>query len=78
MNIVEAQREIRMRYVGGFYGQLVSGVIWPASAAVAVWASPAAAIWTLGIGGWFTGVVLLVFAGIGRAVAVHEPRHQTD
>jgi len=30
------------------------------------------------IGGWFTGVVLLVFAGIGRAVAVHEPRHQTD
>jgi len=183
MNIVDAQREIRMRYVGGFYGQLVSGVIWLASAAVAVWASPAAAIWTLviggffifpltelllrlsgekmllsadnslrtlgmqvafvlplsmpllvpvvlyrlawfypalmillgahylpfvflyamrlfwalgfllvgagilmamywtgsfSLGGWFTGVVLLVFAGIGRAVAVHEPRHQTD
>ncbi len=53
MKIIDAQREIRMRYVGGFYGQLVSGVIWLTSAGMAVWANPSAAIWTLVIGGFF-------------------------
>jgi hypothetical protein len=53
MNIVEAQREIRTRYAGGFYGQLVSGVLWLASAGLALWGSPRAAISTLVIGGFF-------------------------
>lgn len=53
MNIVDAQREMRMRYVGGFYGQLVSGLIWLVSAAMAVWVSPAASILALVIGGFF-------------------------
>jgi len=29
MNIVDAQREVRFRWSGGFYGQAVSGLIWP-------------------------------------------------
>jgi len=53
MNILDAQREMRLRYAGGFYGQLVSGVIWLASAGGAAWISPSAAIWTLVLGGFF-------------------------
>ena len=50
---MDAQREIRTRFVGGFYGQLVSGLLWLASAGLAIWASPRAAICTLIIGGFF-------------------------
>jgi hypothetical protein len=53
MNIVDAQREVRFRYSGGFYGQAVSGVIWLASAGFASWASPRTAIAVLVIGGFF-------------------------
>jgi hypothetical protein len=53
MDIRDAQREMRVRYAGGLYGQLVSGLIWLTSAGVAEWASPGAAIWTVVIGGFF-------------------------
>lgn len=53
VRIVDAQREIRTRYVGGFYGQLVSGFFWLLSAGLAVWSSPRAAITTLVVGGFF-------------------------
>ena len=39
MTISEAQLEIRTRFVGGFYGQLVSGTLWLTSASLAVWRS---------------------------------------
>jgi len=53
VRIVDAQREIRVRYVGGFYGQLVSGLLWLLSAGLAVWSGPRAAITTLVVGGFF-------------------------
>lgn len=53
MRIVDAQREMRTRYVGGFYGQLVSGVLWLLSAGLAVGSGPRAAITTLVVGGVF-------------------------
>ena len=53
MQIADAQRETRTRYVGGFYGQLVSGLLWLLSAALAVWVSPRAAITALVVGGFF-------------------------
>ena len=53
MTIVEAQKEIRTRFIGGFFGQLVSGVLWLASAALAEWSTPRAAITLLVIGGMF-------------------------
>ncbi len=53
MRIVDAQREIRIRYAGGYYGQLVSGLLWLLSAGLAVWVGPRAAIWTLVVGGFF-------------------------
>jgi len=53
MQIADAQREMRTRYVGGFYGQLVSGALWIVSAALATWSTPRAAITTIVIGGCF-------------------------
>jgi hypothetical protein len=53
MRINDAQREMRTRYVGGFYGQLVSGVLWLLSAGLAASIGPRAAIATVVIGGFF-------------------------
>jgi hypothetical protein len=53
MNINDAQREVRTRFVGGFYGQLVSGILWLVSASLATWSTPRAAITTLVVGGFF-------------------------
>ena len=53
MRIVDAQREMRTRYVGGFYGQLVSGLLWLMSAGLAVWSGPRLAISALVVGGMF-------------------------
>lgn len=53
MDICEAQLEMRSRFAGGFYGQLVSGLLWIASAYLATWSSSRAAITTLVAGGFF-------------------------
>lgn len=53
MNIIDAQQEMRARFVGGFYGQLVSGLLWLASAILATWNTPRAAIISLVVGGFF-------------------------
>ena len=53
MTIDDAQREMRTRYVGGFYGQLVSGTLWLLSACLAEWRGPREAIITLVVGGVF-------------------------
>lgn len=58
MNIADAQREVRTRFVGGFYGQLVSGAVWLASASLATWSTPRAAIITLVAGGFFIFAVV--------------------
>jgi hypothetical protein len=66
LNIEDAQAEMRTRFVGGFYGQLVSGVLWLVSASLAEWSSPRAAIATLVVGGFFIFVfteLLVRFAG---------------
>jgi hypothetical protein len=51
MLIADAQREVRTVYLGGFVGQLVSALVWFASAAVGTLADPAAGFWTLALGG---------------------------
>ena len=53
MDIQDAQRESRSVYIGGFWGQLVSSVIWLASAALGTWGSPKASILTIVIAGFF-------------------------
>ncbi len=44
MLVQDAQREVRTVFVGGFWGQLVSSIIWLASAGIATWVSPKAGI----------------------------------
>ena len=53
MEIREAQKEMRQRFVGGSYGQLVSGLLWLVSASLATWISPRTAIASLVVGGVF-------------------------
>jgi hypothetical protein len=53
MDIQDAQREVRSVYIGGFWGQLVSSVIWLVSATLGTWVSPRASILTVVIGGFF-------------------------
>lgn len=40
MSILDAQREMRRAFLGGFAGQLIAGVIWAASAAFTLLAAP--------------------------------------
>jgi hypothetical protein len=51
LQIADAQREVRAVYLGGFVGQLVSSLVWFASALVATVVSPKAGFWTLAISG---------------------------
>jgi len=53
MLIADAQRNVRTVFIGGFWGQLVSSAIWLASAALATWSTPRAAISTVVFGGFF-------------------------
>jgi hypothetical protein len=53
MIIRAAQREIRTVFMGGFAGQLVSGILWLASAALSTWVAPTYGMLGLFFGGMF-------------------------
>jgi hypothetical protein len=53
MDVHDAQREMRLVYIGGFWGQLISSMIWLLSACLGTWVSPRASILTVIIGGFF-------------------------
>src|SRR5215467_7895811 len=69
MLVHDAQREVRTVFAGGFWGQLVSAIIWLASAALATWVSPKAGIWTAVTVGFFIYplTLLLIRLSGGRA-----------
>ena len=69
MHIQDAQREVRSVYIGGFWGQLVSSIIWLASAALGTWVSPKASILTVCVGGFF-----IFCAHADDAASVGPPR----
>ncbi len=52
MLIRDAQAEVSRVYLGGLVGQTVSGMLWLASAALATWRTPEAAILLLVFGGF--------------------------
>ena len=58
MHIADAQQEVRQVYRRGSIGQIVSGAVWGASAALATWGTPQAAILVLVVGGMFIFPVL--------------------
>lgn len=53
MNLNDCQREMRSAFLGGFAGQLVSGIIWLTAAALGTWLSPV------------TGMAVLFFGSMG-------------
>jgi len=53
VTVAEAQRDMRIGLMGGFMGQLVSAVLWAASAALATWSTQRAAITLLIAAGFF-------------------------
>src|SRR5260370_38960002 len=53
MDIQDAERESRSVYFGGFWGQLVSSIIWLVSAALGTWVTRKASILAVVIGGFF-------------------------
>ncbi len=76
MDVQDAQREVRLAYIGGFWGQLVSSVIWLVSATLGTWVSPRSAILTVVIGGFFIFPLtkLLLRLSPGRAsVSTENP-----
>jgi len=76
MDIQDAQREVRSVYVGGFWGQLVSSIIWLVSAALGTWVSPKASILTIVIGGFFIfplTQLLLRLSGRRASVSIGNP-----
>jgi uncharacterized protein DUF7010 len=53
VTIVDAQRDVRTVFLGGFAGQLVSSGVWFLSAASATWYSPKTAMEVLVVAGFF-------------------------
>lgn len=50
MNISSSQLEMRRAFLGGFAGQLVSGLIWLAASAVSLWVKPLSGMMVLFFG----------------------------
>jgi hypothetical protein len=76
MLVEDAQRHVRTTFIGGFWGQMVSSAIWLASAALATWSTPRAAISTIVVGGFFifpVTVLLLRLTGGPASPAQGNP-----
>ncbi|MCL3859785.1 hypothetical protein [Actinotalea sp. K2] len=65
MLIADAQRDLRRVYVGGFYGQLVSGAVWLLAAAATTWVSTAAGTAAL----WFGGMLIFPLTALALRVS---------
>jgi hypothetical protein len=76
MDIQDAQSEVRFVYVGGFWGQIVSSVVWLVSAALGTWVTPRASIFAVVIGGFLIfplTQVLLRLSGHSPALSKENP-----
>lgn len=71
MQVSHAQREVRLTFMGGFPGQVVSGVLWLASAALGTWGSTRSAIIVLAAGGAFIfPLTQLLLRAMGRRASL--------
>lgn len=74
MTVDEAQRDMRVGLLGGFMGQLVSGLLWFASAILATWGTPRAAVTFLVVAGFF----IFPLTKLGLRLAGHRSRVAPD
>jgi hypothetical protein len=63
-SIVDAQRDMRFGYYDGAPGVLASAIAWLAAGVVAMFVSPAGAVWALFIGGMFIFPVGVLIAKV--------------
>src|SRR5512147_2268021 len=71
MLVQDAQRDVRTVFLGGFPGQLVSGTLWLASAAVGTWGPHRGAILVLALGGMFIfPLTQLLLRAMGRRASL--------
>ena len=71
MLVSEAQREVRMTFLGGFPGQVVSGSLWLLSAALGTWGTTRLAILVLVVGGMFIfPLTMLLLRAMGRPASL--------
>ncbi len=71
MHLHEAQYEMRQAYLGGFAGQLVSGVLWLGAAGLGTWGTHRQSILLLVVGGIFIfPLTVLLLRLMGRAPRV--------
>jgi hypothetical protein len=74
MTIEQAQRDMRVGLLGGFMGQLVSGLLWFASAALATWGTTQAAIVFIIVTGFF----IFPLTKLGLRLMGHRSRVSPD
>jgi hypothetical protein len=71
MEIIQAQKDVRETFLGGFAGQLVSAVLWGASAAACTWHSFRLGELVLILGGFLIfPLTQLVLRSMGHAYAL--------
>lgn len=71
MEISQAQEDVRETFLGGFAGQLVSALLWGASAAACTWHSLLSGELILILGGFFIfPLTQLLLRGMGHAYAL--------
>ncbi|NEM99719.1 DUF7010 family protein [Pontibacter burrus] len=70
-NIKDAQQDMRVSYLNGTSGVLVSGTVWLISGLVAMYVSPEKAVWALLIGGTLIHPVSILLNKILGASGVH-------
>jgi len=71
MHVSDAQREVRLTFMGGFPGSVVSGTIWLVSAALGTWGSTDNAILVLVVGGAFIfPLTQLLLRAMGRRASL--------
>lgn len=73
MQIQAAQFEMRRHFVGGFFGQLTSGLVWLGAAVLATWGTPRAAITWLVVGGMFIFPVTTLLLKLTRTPRALSP-----
>jgi hypothetical protein len=73
MKIRDAQKEVRVVYLGAFSGLIVTSVIWFISAALGTWMSKGLAVWTLVLSGTFIFPLSQVFLkSMGRTATLSK------
>jgi len=72
MDFVDAQKDMRLAYLGGSTGVLASGLVWLASGLTGLLLSPVAAIIALFIGGTFIYPLSVLFSKLLSAAGKHK------